>query len=573
MMSLHLFIDLLVLLFMGTLAIHIGNNKILPSMNRKCFCAASLLIGMYGLLDAVITFLQGYPGVVGNGVIFANMIVELIFAPSAFVVLGFACDMPKLGKIGTILWGVYTAAVLVMAPTGILFSISEEGAYVEGRYAFIVYILIGLQMAVPAVFTYVLSKRYRKRDLITLNCLVILLAFGLIVPFLIDEPGVLVLGRAICLSIFYTYYSGLYFQDLQANIEKKKDELALSSLHAVQALAEAVDAKDHYTRGHSWRVSQYSIMLAKKLGWEEERILKLKYDALLHDVGKIGIPDSVLNKERRLSDAEYGMIKLHTTLGSEIISNIDSNKDTFTAVRSHHERFDGNGYPDHLKGEDIPENARLICVVDTFDAMNSDRIYRKALSKRIIRDEMAKGRGTQFDPVMLDAFLSLFDDGEMNSLDADARSDASEFVLDEVTDVLGDYLKFFELKKEYLGEWDDEVSRVKDVYRILMRRANEHEKTYDLAVVSIVAKEGVTVSREKLQEAIDVMVKTAEDILGERGVCTQISSSQMTCLINRNPSEEQENSDAEKIMKEILLYFYKINEVGDFKIEYEIESE
>ena len=93
------------------------------------------------------------------------------------------------------------------------------------------------------------------------------------------------------------------------------------------------------------------------------------------------------------------------------------------------------------------------------------------------------------------------------------------------------------------------------------------------SVVSIVAKEGVTVSREKLQEAIDVMVKTAEDILGERGVCTQISSSQMTCLINRNPSEEQENSDAEKIMKEILLYFYKINEVGDFKIEYEIESE
>lgn len=572
-MSLHLFIAVFVVLFMGTMAIHVGNNKILIPRSRVCFCVASGLVGFYGLLDALITFLQDRPGNVNLTFIFVCMVIELIFAPSAFAVLAFACDMRRLGIIATIIWAVCSLVILITAPMGLLFSLSPEGLYVAGPYAFLIYIFIAIQMSVPAVFTYILSKRYKKRDLITLHCLMILMAFGLIVPFLIDEDGVLVLGRAICLAVFYTYYSGLYFQDLQENIEAQKDEIALSSLHTVQALAGAVDAKDHYTRGHSWRVSEYAMILARELGWSDESITKLKYDALLHDVGKIGIPDSVLNKGRGLSEAEYGMIKLHTTLGSEIISSIDSNHGTFTAARSHHERYDGKGYPDHLTGEAIPENARLICIVDTYDAMNSDRIYRKAMPKEKIREEMLKGRGVQFDPAMLDAFITLFDQGRMDVMDNSARSDFSKIETDAITDLLGDYLKFFEVKKEYTGRWDDEVKKVRDVYNLLKRRASDNDRQYDLAVVTIVAKDGVEVSENKLQEAMDMMLKTADDIISESSVCAQISMSQLVFLINNEASEEGSSGgvdDSERIMKEILLYFYKINEVGDFDINYEI---
>ena len=186
-------------------------------------------------------------------------------------------------------------------------------------------------------------------------------------------------------------------------------ERAKLSLKMLETLARTIDAKDKYTNGHSSRVAIYATILAENLGWSEKQIEMLKYEALLHDIGKIGVPDSVLNKPDRLTATEFNIIKSHTLVGSDILKNMIAVPTAASVAKYHHERYDGNGYPSGLKGTDIPLDARIVCIADAYDAMSSDRIYRKALSEEIIRKELIRGRGTQFDPDLLDVFLKLFD--------------------------------------------------------------------------------------------------------------------------------------------------------------------
>ena len=202
-------------------------------------------------------------------------------------------------------------------------------------------------------------------------------------------------------------------------IEKEKQILSAEearrraeqmSLQMVQTLSTAIDAKDQYTNGHSLRVSEYSVMIATELGWNEKQIENLKYAALLHDIGKIGIPDTILNKPSRLTDTEYDVIKSHTTIGADILRNVTIIDDAEIVARHHHERYDGNGYPDHLEAENIPYTARIVAIADAYDAMNSRRVYRKSLPKEKIRQELVRGRGSQFDPDLLDIFIKIFDE-------------------------------------------------------------------------------------------------------------------------------------------------------------------
>ena len=178
----------------------------------------------------------------------------------------------------------------------------------------------------------------------------------------------------------------------------------------ISALAEAVDAKDPYTRGHSSRVARYSRLLAErlKLGKDEtERIVRM---ALLHDVGKIGVPDAVLNKPGKLTDEEFALIKSHAARGGDILDKVESTPELSRGARWHHERYDGAGYPDGLAGEAIPFEARIICVADCYDTMTSDRVYRKHLSQDVVREEFVKGTGTQFDPEVVRAMLEIIDE-------------------------------------------------------------------------------------------------------------------------------------------------------------------
>ena len=175
------------------------------------------------------------------------------------------------------------------------------------------------------------------------------------------------------------------------------------------ALVNAVDAKDEYSHGHSLRVAEYSAKIARQIGKSEDEIYRIYYTALLHDAGKIGIADNIIKKNGKLTPEEYSIIKQHPVIGNQILSSISEYPYLSIGAHYHHERYDGKGYPDGLKGEDIPEIARIISVADAYDAMTSNRSYRDALPQQIVREEIVKNAGTQFDPVFAKVMQHLID--------------------------------------------------------------------------------------------------------------------------------------------------------------------
>ena len=194
-------------------------------------------------------------------------------------------------------------------------------------------------------------------------------------------------------------------EERTAGLRQAYRVLKKAHLDSVKVLAQAVDAKDPYTRGHSDRVRRMSLKIAGHLGFSEERLESLEYGALLHDIGKIGIKDEVLQKPGALNPGEYQYIQEHTLIGAKIVEGIDFFKDKIPMIRCHHEYFDGSGYPDGLVGETIPLEARIITVPDAFDAMASLRPHRRAMPLEEVLMELEKGRAKQFDPKVLEIFL------------------------------------------------------------------------------------------------------------------------------------------------------------------------
>ncbi len=181
--------------------------------------------------------------------------------------------------------------------------------------------------------------------------------------------------------------------------------LKKSHLDSVKVLAEAIDAKDPYTRGHSDRVKRMSLAIAKQMGFSEERLEALEYGALLHDIGKIGIKDEILQKQSFLSPQEYESIQEHPLIGVKIVEGVEFFKDKIPMIRHHHEQYDGGGYPDGLAGEAIPLEGRIIAIPDAFDAMTSARPHRNILPLQDVLLEMEKCKGKQFDPKVLEIFI------------------------------------------------------------------------------------------------------------------------------------------------------------------------
>jgi len=183
--------------------------------------------------------------------------------------------------------------------------------------------------------------------------------------------------------------------------------LEKTHFETIMAFSEALEARDQYTAGHSRRVMEYSKSIGQRMKADKRDIEELKRSALLHDIGKIGIPDMILQKQTKLTDEEYAIIKSHPETGAAILKHIKSLKYLVPAVYHHHERFDGEGYPDGAAGTAIPLHARIIAVADTFDAMTSNRPYRRALSFRAALSELNRNKGLQFDPDITDIFIEL----------------------------------------------------------------------------------------------------------------------------------------------------------------------
>lgn len=201
-------------------------------------------------------------------------------------------------------------------------------------------------------------------------------------------------------------------KEIKSINEKLSDtykQLEQAYMESIETLRYTVEAKDTYTRGHSDRVSEISVLIGKKLGLSDKDLRRLRIGGLFHDIGKIGVPDTILQKAGKLSEDEYSEIKNHPTIGAHILSTASIFQDILPIVKHHHERYDGKGYPEKLQGEQIPYLARITAIADTFDAMTSRRTYRDALDLNYVIEEFKRCKGTQFDPQLNDVFIDILE--------------------------------------------------------------------------------------------------------------------------------------------------------------------
>ena len=231
--------------------------------------------------------------------------------------------------------------------------------------------------------------------------------------------------------------------NLKSYQEKQKNDVRLV-LQSMNTFINFIDAKDPYTRGHSKRVAMYAAEIAKRKNLSEEEIQNIYYAGLLHDAGKISVPDAVLNKPGTLTEEERKLIQNHTTAGGKMLKQMSSLKGIRETALYHHERYDGTGYPEGLKGDAIPLYARIVGVADSYDAMSSNRVYRRHLNKDDIIEEIQKGSGTQFDPDIVKYMVDMINDGYVNVVKmetADNEDEANDFNITE-NDIPGVYMGF-----------------------------------------------------------------------------------------------------------------------------------
>ena len=239
--------------------------------------------------------------------------------------------------------------------------------------------------------------------------------------------------------------NGIDVFELSQNKKKMLKDLKELFYTTIKSIAAALDAKDSYTHGHSLRVTLYSLILAKYMDEADEKFLEeLETAGLLHDIGKIGIAEGILCKPGHLSDEEFEIIKSHPAKGKKLLNSIKKLNSVSEWLSSHHERWDGSGYPNNLKGEEIPISSRIIAIADTYDAMTSSRSYRKALPHNVAKDEILRCRGTQFDPYLVDIFSKAEKEFEIALADPEK------------------YYKEISILRQYISQDESELS--KEIY-------------------------------------------------------------------------------------------------------------
>ena len=364
---------------------------------------------------------------VGLNTIYYAIMPLCIFTGIAYVIYSLGKNNRIIEYISAVLLLMYFVLLAVNIPTGLVFSVDSQ-SYEHGPLFIVPYVLVVIFCGMVFAQLIISRRELTKRQMLASYGYIFITAFcsllhALVFPrMLLDYFGAALAALFMLFTLETPDFKQLQY--LQNNLRdevtrqtkisaERSQKLEQLSRQVVDALIMTVDAKDEYTNGHSTRVSEYAELLARELHWPEDEVNALKYAALLHDIGKVGVPDAVLNKAGSLTDEEYAVIRQHPVIGAEILVNVTELPWAEEVARHHHERYDGHGYPDGLKGEYIPRTARLVCIADAYDAMSSSRIYRSNLSPEEIRRELIAGRGTQFDPQMLDVFLRMFDENRL----------------------------------------------------------------------------------------------------------------------------------------------------------------
>ena len=312
---------------------------------------------------------------------------------------------------------------LVISPfLHLYYYIDAENVYHRGTWHLLCYVFPFLIVFLHEVVVVQYRKRLAHRFAVVLfGCIAlpIVATVAQIFLFRFFPISLTTITMSLVVIVFYTF--ALNFISRQAQHAKERELIFYKDARkkeaemfeeTTEALANAIDAKDKYTSGHSIRVALYSRQIAREAHLPNQTCDQVYFAALLHDVGKIGVPLEIINKVGKLTDEEYEEIKKHPVLGYQILSSIQQAPYLAEGARYHHERYDGRGYPDGVKGVDIPVIARIIAVADAYDAMTSVRSYRDPLTKQAVKEELRRGIGTQFDPTFARIMLRLMDEEE-----------------------------------------------------------------------------------------------------------------------------------------------------------------
>ncbi len=325
--------------------------------------------------------------------------------------------VPKRLRITEILYIIGVIMLVIGSSTGLYYYFDDQNRYTRGPGFLFCYVFPFLVVIIQLT----VIIQYRKLLNKTLFTSILLFAF---IPFITTALQIVFYGLSLTnisfvgMIVVVYVFSLLDMNDTAAKankmeiqlLKKGREDMELLFEQTAEALVTAIDAKDKYTHGHSARVAEYSEKIAKEAGYNEEQCREVYFSALLHDVGKIGIPDNIITKEGPLEQDEYDEIKKHPITGRQILSGISQSPYLSVGATYHHERYDGKGYPERLKGEDIPEIARIIAVADAYDAMTSRRSYRSTIPQMQVREELVKGMGTQFDPEFAKIMIHLLDE-------------------------------------------------------------------------------------------------------------------------------------------------------------------
>ena len=513
-------------------------------------------IGMYFIILFVYHLIETKVPMIfyGNQVLYSNLIfISLMMAPLFTELYLFAASdyYKKLMRI-----------LIAITVTNIIVQLTLQAFNILDfmNMAFVSHGLLTIVIIVVLIMEFNNVRRRKKMDVAFLGIFIVAIcaAIDLIRCYMIkvgdlgkySRVGVFIFG----ISMVITCINEMVQKQIKF-AENEKAELISGEI--IQTLVTAIDAKDIYTKGHSTRVAEYSVILAKRLGWDEERIDRVRYKALLHDVGKIGIPDRVLNKPDRLNDEEFEIIKSHTVIGSEILQGVSSLSEMHVVARSHHERYDGKGYPDRKAGEDIPEEARLVGIVDAYDAMSSDRAYRKALSRDVIRGELKRGRGTQFDPNMTDVFLELLDEG---ALSAPQNEHEVKTDLIDISSVVRDLVSqncetgAIKIDQEDMGK----------VYQYINGLHIRYGIDVHTVLISLVWEDDVAMS--DVDEAMKAMEYSILQSLRKVDVMTRVSESQYLIVLT-----EAHSQNLQMIIDRVFASFFKNSLNTKIKPTYEIK--
>lgn len=475
------------------------------------------------VLMSIVTFVAGAACAFCSRVLKSRekaILIPTLFCMVVFTVYALTSYMEGTG----ILWS-------LMLPIGMCYFISVKKGILLSTYYSVLYFVLALTPLGSRLAAFY-SPAFLIRFALTYFSLSVFTAIAMIQYH-----------RYVLLEIRHTERLNAEVARQTAVAEERARKIEEISFLTIQTLANAIDAKDPYTKGHSSRVSQYSVRIAEKLGWAPERISDLRYAALLHDIGKIGVPDSILNNPKKLTDMEYAIIKSHTTMGGDILRDRTMIRSAENVARCHHERYDGRGYPAGLKGTEISEEARIVAIADAFDAMSSNRIYRKACDPEYILRELEQGSGTQFDPDYAGIFLQLLKEGALTEIlredipeDAAGSAESPSALLQEVVEAFA-----AQSAADSVDITTGVMSRSAGEGAIA-KRMQQDSGCFAFVDMDNLKKINDTLGHESGDKALHLLGETLRSTLGEDSLCCRLGGDEFLFFlpgVTREAAEKQ----------------------------------